>query len=232
MLPTILLHGALGSRAQLAPLAARLAPDRDAHPMELAGHGATALPSEGVLRVDRLAEAILVQMDGAGISTADFFGYSLGGYVALWLARHHPERVRRIVTLATKLHWTVGGASREVEMLDPATIRAKVPAFAERLAATHVAIGWEELLGAAAEMMTWMGENAPLTEETLRAIRHPVRHIVGDRDATVSVEECVRARGWLADAELEVLPRTPHPFERVPIERLAASVHEFLSTDR
>lgn len=231
-MPTVLLHGALGSRAQLSPLAARLASDGDVHRLELAGHGATGLPAQGVLRVDSLAEGILDHMDGAGIPVADFFGYSLGGYVALWLARHHPERVGRIVTLATKLHWTVGGASREVAMLDPATIRAKVPAFAERLAATHLALGWEGLLGATAEMMTWMGENAPLTEEALRAIRHPVRLIVGDRDATVSVEECVSARGWLPDAELEVLPRTPHPFERVSIERLAASVHEFLSTDR
>ncbi|MFP5353653.1 MAG: alpha/beta fold hydrolase [Gemmatimonadota bacterium] len=229
--PLIFLHGALGSRAQLAPLAGRIAPAGVVHLTEFAGHGATPFPPPGVLRVETLAAGVLADMNAAGIATAKFFGYSMGGYVALWLARHHPARVARIATLGTKLHWTAGGAAREAAMLDPATIRAKVPAFADRLAGTHTAMGWEALLAATAEMMTWMGENAPLTEEAMRAIPHPVRIIVGDRDSTVSVEECARARGWLADAELEVLPRTPHPFERVPIERLAASVREFLTPD-
>lgn len=229
--PIICLHGALGSRVQLAPLAHRIASDGTVHLPEFAGHGATPLPSPWLLRVEALAAGVLAHMDHAGIATARFFGYSMGGYVALWLARHHPARVARVVTLATKLHWTVRGAAREAAMLDPATIRAKVPAFADRLAEAHTAMGWEALLGVTAEMMTWMGENAPLTEEEMRAIPRPVRIIVGDRDVTVSVEECARARGWIADAELEVLPRTPHPFERVPIDRLAASVREFLTTD-
>lgn len=230
-IPLLLLHGALGSRAQLAPLASRVAPDGSVHLPEFAGHGATPLPPPGVLRVEALAAGVLADMDTAGIATARFFGYSMGGYVALWLARHHPTRVARVATLGTKLHWTVGGAAREAAMLDPAALRAKVPAFADRLASTHTAMGWEALLATTAEMMTWMGENAPLTDEELRAIPHPVRIIVGDRDSTVSVEECARARGALANAELEVLPRTPHPFERVPIDRLAASVREFLTTD-
>lgn len=137
----------------------------------------------------------------------------------------------RAATIGTKLQWTVGSAVQETAFLDPATVRTKVPAFAEGLARTHVALGWEALLRATAEMMTWMGENAPLTEEALRTIPHPVRIIVGDRDATVSVDECARVRTWLPNAELEVLPRTPHPFERVPIDRLAASIREFLTTD-
>jgi hypothetical protein len=32
----------------------------------------------------------------------------------------------------------------------------------------------------------------------------------------------------LAEGELEVLPRTPHPLEKVPTERLARSIVEFL----
>ena len=44
----------------------------------------------------------------------------MGGYVALHLALHHPERVQRIVTLGTKFRWDPVTAEREAARLDPA----------------------------------------------------------------------------------------------------------------
>lgn len=235
--PLLLLHGALGTSAQLAPLATALAGaladvPRDVQLPEFAGHG-TSPPDANPwrLRIEALGERLVARLDAHGIGAVRAFGYSMGGYVALWLARHHPARVERVMTLGTKLTWQPAPAAREAAMLDVATMRAKVPAFAQRLAAAHTAMGWEALVSATAEMMTWMGEHAPLTEGDLRAIPHPVRLVVGDRDATVSVDECARVRSWLPVGELEVLPRTPHPFERAPLERLAASVRDFLLSD-
>jgi pimeloyl-ACP methyl ester carboxylesterase len=43
----------------------------------------------------------------------------------------------------------------------------------------------------------------------------------------VTIEECVAALRHLPHGELEVIPRTPHPFEKVPIERVAYSLSEF-----
>ncbi len=255
--PLLFLHGALGTRAQLAPLARSLQAalahaSRTVQLPEFAGHGTTPLadvsphaPAGGVepprreppdasgwrLRIESLGEQLVRQLDTQEIATARLLGYSMGGYVALWLARHHPARVERVMTLGTKLVWHPEQAAREAAMLDAAAMQAKVPAFAERLAAAHPALGWEALVAATAEMMTWMGEHAPLTEADFRAIPHPVRVLVGDRDTTVSVEESAQVRRWLPNAELEVLPRTPHPFERVPLERLALSVREFLLSD-
>jgi pimeloyl-ACP methyl ester carboxylesterase len=134
-----------------------------------------------------------------------------------------------VVTLGTKLRWSPELAARERSLLDASAIRAKVPKFGEQLERRHVALGWEAVVDATAEMMEWMGGNAPLREEDLRAITHPVRLMVGDRDVTVSLDECGEAVRWLPAGELEVLPRTPHPFERVSIPRLARSVSEFLA---
>jgi len=55
----------------------------------------------------------------------------------------------------------------------------------------------------------------------------PARIAVGDRDATVTIDECVAAVRRIPNGELEVLPRTPHPFEKAPIERIAYSLAEF-----
>jgi pimeloyl-ACP methyl ester carboxylesterase len=104
---------------------------------------------------------------------------------------------------------------------------AKVPRFADILAARHAGFGWEQVLAATRDMMLALGAQPPLTSHALGGIAQPVRVMVGDRDATATVEESAAAVRALPAGELEVLPRTPHPLEKVPLGRLAASIAEF-----
>jgi len=222
----ILLHGALGDAGQLAPLATRLARVARVTVVEFEGHGATPLRGRP-LRIESFASAVVEEMDRRGIGRANLFGYSMGGYVALFLAATAPERIARVSTLATKLAWTPEVAERECAMLDAATIRSKVPKFAAALEARHTAAGWEALLTHTAELLRELGERPSITDALLASITQPVRIGVGDRDATVTLDESAAAARRLAQGELEVHPRTPHPFEKAPIERIAMSQTEF-----
>ena len=207
-------------------LADRLGHERRTIIVELEGHGGTPLRNRP-LRIESFAAAVLEAMDEASVSQADVFGYSMGGYVALYLAATSPDRVRRVSTLATKLEWTPEIAARERSMLDAATIRAKVPKFAAALEARHTAVGWEALLTKTAELIRGLGAAPLITDDLLATIRQPTRIAVGDRDATVTIDECVAAVRRIPNGELEVLPRTPHPFEKAPSERVARSLAEF-----
>jgi pimeloyl-ACP methyl ester carboxylesterase len=224
----ILLHGALGDATQLAPLADRLGRERRTIVVELEGHGATPL-RDRQLGIESFAAAVLDAMDGANITQADVFGYSMGGYVALYLAATSPDRVRRVATLATKLAWTPDIAARECALLDAATIRAKVPKFAAALEARHSATGWEALLTNTADLLRDLGSRPRITDDVLASIGQPARIAVGDRDATVTIDECVSAVRRIPNGELEVIPRTPHAFEKAPIERVAHSLSEFFA---
>ena len=51
---------------------------------------------------------------------------------------------------------------------------------------------------------------------------------MGDRDTMVSIEETLDAYRALPAGELEVLPATPHPMERVDLHRLTLSLVGFL----
>lgn len=226
----VLLHGALGARSQLAPLAEALRPAFRVHLLDFEGHG-DAPPPDHPFGVDAFGANVLALLDAAGVGRARFFGYSMGGYVALHLAATHPHRVERIATLGTKFRWDADTAAREAARLDPVTIRAKVPRFADALVARHAgAGGWERVLAATADFLHDLGARPALTDAVLRCIPHPVRVIVGDRDATVSVEESAAAAESLPAAELTVLPDTPHPIEQVPPERLAPILLDFLGT--
>src|SRR5215203_1275354 len=113
----ILLHGALGSRAQLAPLDRLLSNHFDVHALDFPGHGGTPLPPH--FSIPSLARSVQQYCEEKGLREVSVFGYSMGGYVALYLALQAPALVRRIITLATKFQWDVATAAREVKMLQP-----------------------------------------------------------------------------------------------------------------
>lgn len=67
---------------------------------DLPGAGRSPAP-RAPLRMKRLARLCRSIMDHAGMDVADVLGYSMGGMVAQQLAADAPERVRRLVLVAT-----------------------------------------------------------------------------------------------------------------------------------
>jgi len=91
--PTLLLHGIGGRAALWAPTVAALAP-RPVIAMDMPGYDGRhpALTSFAAL-----ADAAVALFEGQ----ADLVGHSLGGMIALEIALRHPERVRRLVIVAS-----------------------------------------------------------------------------------------------------------------------------------
>src|SRR3982751_5901517 len=100
----LLLHGAIGSSAQLIPLAKKLKSNFEVKLFDFAGHGGRELPQS--FSIELFTNDLLKWMEENSPDKIDVFGYSMGGYVALYIARYHPEKINRIFTLATKFDWT------------------------------------------------------------------------------------------------------------------------------
>jgi pimeloyl-ACP methyl ester carboxylesterase len=207
----------------MEPLRAALS----AQTVELEGHGDTP-PAGDAYSMPRFVVQLRAAIVSQGRGPATLVGYSMGGYVALLLAAESPELVSRVVTLGTKLAWTPEFAAKETGRLDPVVIRAKVPPFAEQLEQRHRAAGgWETVLRKTAALMTSLGANPLVDEALLKRVAQPVRLMVGDRDAVVSVEETRAAAKQLGKGELAVLPGTPHPIEQVRVDLVASMVRDF-----
>ena len=220
-----LLHGALGSAEQLSPLVnALVASGVEARTIELAGHGRTPLGARE-FSVGTFVAQVRERLDADGCERPDFFGYSMGGYVALAFALSHADRTGGVMTLGTKFEWTPEIAEREASRLDPERMRAKVPQFAATLEERHAgAGGWTATLAATAGFLRRLGERPLLNEGELASIAPKVCVGVGDRDATVGVDESQRVSRRLAHGSLAVLPNTPHAFEQVDHALLATLV--------
>ena len=224
----VLLHGALGAQEQFAPLLPLLEPHFRLHTLDFEGHGHAPMSGEP-FALDRFVQSVCELLDAEGISDANLFGYSKGGYVGCALALAHPDRVRRLATLGTKYGWTQEDAQRETGFLVPSKMAEKIPQFVELLRERHVASGWEAVVERSAEFMWALADSGGITKERVSGLEMPVRVMVGDRDYTASVPESMELARALPKGELEVLPATPHPFERVPLQRLATSLHEFFA---
>lgn len=222
----LLLHGAIGAADQLAPLAEKLSDNYKVHTLNFSGHGGRE--GNKPFSIELFVADVLTFMEDRQLDTVSIFGYSMGGYVGMYLAKHHPGKVDKIVTLATKYEWDNTIAAKETQMLNPEKIELKLPAFAQALKDRHQPGNWKDLLHKTAAMMTAMGANSPLKTEDYSSIAIPALILLGDKDKMVGLDETIAVYRTLPNAQMGMLPATAHPIEQVNIELLSGMVKMFL----
>ncbi len=223
----LLLHGALGSKQQLEALKTILSKDFQVFDLNFNGHGGST--GGQVFSIDLFTANALSCIEANGIEQVNIFGYSMGGYVGLNLAKDHPALIGKIVTLGTKFDWTEETAQKEVRMLNPAKIEEKVPAFAHALKELHHPNDWKEVMNKTAEMMLDLGRSSALTKADLQKINQEVLIGIGSRDRMVGLEESTEAANVLTQGTLKIIEDFEHPIEKVDVEKLASIISDFLT---
>jgi pimeloyl-ACP methyl ester carboxylesterase len=220
----LLLHGAIGAKEQLNELAKYLS-GYELHTLNFSGHGGEPMPDK--FSIENFANDVIQYLDKNKIEQINIFGYSMGGYVALYLAAKYPQRVESVFTLATKFDWTITGAEKEVKMLNPEKITEKIPAFADALKLRHAPSDWKLVLNKTAEMMMSLGAAPALNQHLLSSVKQKVIISVGDLDKMVSVTESEKAAAVLSNANFLLLNNFPHPIEQVNTTDLAQKLIAF-----
>jgi esterase/lipase len=221
----LLLHGAIGSADQLKPFANVLEQKYIVHTPNFSGHGGKQdIPN---FCIESFADDVLNYIHQYNIENVSVFGYSMGGYVALYLAKHHPEKIGKVFTFATKFLWNPVIAQQEIKMLDANKIAEKIPAFAQALEKRHSPNDWKAVLKKTADMMIALGTDNPLKKEDYEHIQQPVLIGIGDKDTMVTLEETIEVYRTLKQGNLIVLPQTPHLIEKVAVERLTKEMELF-----
>lgn len=220
MKPIILLHGALGTKTQLEPLKDLLKQSgRDVHTLNFSGHSGEPFSSSG-FGIEVFSNDVLEYIQRERLDQVDIFGYSMGGYVAIWLALQHPTIVNQVTTLGTKFDWTPETAIKEVNKLDPEKIELKVPAFARILKHRHAPADWKELVYKTAIMMTQLGNSPLLTKAMFQSIKHFTTILLGDEDEMADTSYSKQVSAWVPQSRFSILSKTPHPIEKVNLHQL------------
>ncbi len=222
----ILLHGALGAKDQLEPLKETLSNlNYQVFSFSFSGHG--KIPFQNEFGIKQFANELKNFISEHKLKQPHVFAYSMGGYVALYLASQKINLLGNIITLGTKFSWTKEIAQREIKQLDPKIILEKVPKFAEALKQRH-GDDWELLLERTADMMVSLGNINILNSELFLKIENKVLIGLADKDSMVTAEETTTVIEQIQNASRYTLHETKHPIETVDVNSLAGIIDRFL----
>ena len=215
--PLILLHGgfsAIGS--SFGKLIPELSMNRQVIGVDMQAHGHTA-DIDRPISFENLSDDIAAFMKYLNLERADFFGYSVGAGVALYLVLRHPELVRKLV-LATVSYLGSGmqpGLLEGMANIQPEMMVGS-PWHDEYM---RIAPHPENFPQLVSKVKAFNANVKDLDPEQIRAIKAPVLLIFGDSDI-VQLEHVVnifRLLGGgiegtmgLPNSQLAVLPATAH----------------------
>jgi len=77
-------------------------------------------------------------------------------------------------------------------------------------------------------MLHHLGHAPNILPDDWENFRSPICLCVGDQDSTAGIESTVQIYKKLKDGRLCVLPETPHPFNKVNVDRLSLLISDFL----
>ena len=222
----ILLHGALGAATDLELLAESLKKHGlNPHYFSFSGHANTKFRTS--FGIEQFSEELRSFIITNALLKPAIFGYSMGGYVALYLACKQEKNIGKIITLGTKFNWSGEAIEKETRMLNPETIRVKVPLFAELLEKKH-GEHWTSLVSKTALMMQEIGEKNFLNDSNLKTLETSILLGLADKDQMVTLDETRHVFSQLPNAAMYMLPQSKHQIESINPNILSQLIKNFI----
>jgi pimeloyl-ACP methyl ester carboxylesterase len=234
--PLIVIHGAYMTIEAMGAIIPRLAESRQVIAVELQGHGRTGDIADRPLSYEALADDIDALMAYLNIETADVFGYSLGGGVALQVALRHPERVNKLILVSSSYN-SQGWYPELYAAVDQITpgifVGSPMEADYQRLAPNPENFG--TLVTKLTELTKRVQDVSP---DEIRTIQAPTLVMVGDADS-IRPEHALdlyklRGGGVPGDivgapaSQLAIIPGATHVTIHDRVDALAMFTNEFL----
>ncbi|CAM3435591.1 alpha/beta fold hydrolase [Nocardioides dubius] len=255
--PAVLfIHGILGSQRQWRYLVDEMDDENRVLAPDLFGHGDSAKPM-GDYSLSAHAATMRDLLDHLGIERVTLVGHSLGGGIAMQFYYLFPERVERLVLIAT------GGLGREVSV---ALRSATLPGAEQVLSVVASApiLGPVEMLGNAAAKLgwrpgpdlsaVWRGFTALKERESRRAFLATTRAVIdlggqtisahdrlgdglpipvlivwGTADRIIPVSHAHNAKRAIPECQVEIFEGAGHFPHLEDPDRFAALLHEFIA---
>lgn len=240
--PVVMIHGFGGDKETwllMAPWLRR----RPLLVIDLPGHGGSTIVARGQATPAAMGRAIVGALDACGLDRVHLCGNSMGGGIALWIARNHPARVASLTLVASVApelaeSELTRALARGENLLIPGADDAdrfmrlvvekppKVPRAVQRYVAARRAAARPVL----EEMFRGWVEAAPeaALPRDLEAIEQPTLIIHGRCDRIIAVDTARKVASSVPNSTLRVLDGIGHVPQLEAPRRVAALVRAHL----
>lgn len=240
--PVVLVHGFGGDKETwllMAPWLRR----RPLLLLDLPGHGGSTIVTRERASPAAMGKAIVAALDSRGIARAHLCGNSMGGGIALWIARNHPARVASLTLVASVApelaeSELTRALARGENLLIPGTEDAdrfiklvtekppKVPQAVKRYVAARRAAA----RGTLEEMFRGWVEAAPADglPTDLAAILQPTLILHGAKDRIIHVDTARKVASQVPHSRLRILDGVGHVPQLEMPRRIARLIAEHL----
>ena len=178
---------------------------------DLPGHG-QSLMTGTKLSIRQCGEAVLSIMDELSVVKAAFCGSSMGGATAMWLAKHHPDRVSHLILYRVNY--------RKTDIMFKETLRMANPLYWQQvgmdrlLSKWHMAQGgneaWQQVIQRVSQALNPEDSDHGYTLNELAELTMPTLIACGDRDPLVPIEDILAMYTTIPQAFLWIMPNATH----------------------
>ena len=220
--PLILLHGGYASSTMWFPNIADLSSRFHVLAFDTVGEPGRSIPTRQNASKDDLANWLVEALDELKITQTHVVGLSRGGWLALNLAIHAPERVMKIVLLSpaasfimlNRFFSTVVGSVMHI----PTRFVAKMALYSWVTKGFVVNDTYAEQFILGLQNWNWeMGRNgysgvmpSVFSDDELRRIKNPVLMLIGDQDRLNPPKVLDQARSLIPQIETGIIPNAGH----------------------
>jgi pimeloyl-ACP methyl ester carboxylesterase len=221
----IMLHGSRASAKVFTDHAAALSHLGRIVPLNMLGHGGRRVPE--VFTVEAMAKDVIAQMDEQDIETAYVFGYSFGGYIALYLARYYPQRILGAITLATKWIFDQHTVNFFTRLSNTERIK-RIPKMRAEMDDYHSGVDWNGIVSGLAYLYRFLGSVPALTNKELASIQQPCLVISASHDQLVPWSESLWLANLIPQGHGFTFAGKAHPLEIIPVKFLVGIIEPWL----
>jgi pimeloyl-ACP methyl ester carboxylesterase len=226
--PLVLHHGTSGSGPDWADLGyvEALKNDRQLILVDARGHGRSdKLYDPAAYDLSLRAADVVAVLDDLNLPKADYFGYSMGGWIAFGLAKHAPARVSSFIIGAA--HPYAESMKSRRDSFAPENRAAYAAAMEQLYGSRLTPAKRERQLNNDLDALHVLTQDRVSIAEVLPSMRMPCLLYVGDFDPRLAqVRQCASA---LPNATLFTVPGCDHIGTPTRLDLIVPQVKSFLS---
>jgi pimeloyl-ACP methyl ester carboxylesterase len=233
----IILHGWGRTSDALRPLAQLLRNTTRPTLIDLPGFGKSDIPPDVWSSFD-FADRIAEHMDSQGIAKSDFLGHSFGGKVALSMTLKYPERVNRLILIASSglpRQRTLLQTLRRMAIRSGAFLCKKIDAFCgtsfykEKFIPTFASIDYKSAGPMRNILVKSVNEDLSCK---LQHVKAPTLLLWGENDTETPQDIAANFHRGIANSTLVMMPYKGHePFHDVGSHLCARYITAFLQKE-